>query len=291
MVEATVQSPEIQRPKYKSPARWQPTNGLMVGMAVALFAVVGDALIAIYELFFRSLVLDSPILLVAFGIWQTAQLALLSIWVGLGGGKLWVRLLICAAAVALAMLATNEGNWRMGEYVGFALLVALGALPFGAMYLAGYHVESDEEYLAGYRDDEPLRRGQISLRQLFGWTVAATLVAGLARFMPEMPRSAITVAVLSAVLAVTDTAMVFSIFAPRRLQAVAVLLILVTAVTTAMILGASMLLSAGRVGGGEALIATYMSAAHIGLTSGVLLLFRRLGYRLQRRFVAAAART
>ena len=77
-------------------------------------------------------------------------------------------------------------------------------LPFGLLYLAGFEFASAEVMQFSAKGGSELRRGQVSLGQLFAWTVAAAvLVASVARFAKLGPRevmsSAISVATFSSI--------------------------------------------------------------------------------------------
>jgi len=273
----------------KAALDWQPpADGIGLGAVVAIIAAIGDLIVTAGIGHGRG---EPPPIVVIIGciIWVSASVGLLAIWLGLGGGPVWLRLLIVGATAALGTVVATEGRWEPEGFAVLALFVVAIALPFGVVRALGFKMGRIDVAKPDAGAGSGLRRGQFSLRQLFGWTVAAAMVASVARFVPPMAEELVVAGIWAMVGSVVFAGTAIAIFAPRRIATVALGLGALCFTVGSATGGASILLSAGRVTAGEFAAMVAATVGTVLLTGFTLLLFRRLGYRLQRGGQAASS--
>ncbi len=259
------------------------TPGLLWGLIVASIAIGGDLLIYGIETTFHWRGGEPALVTVMFMSWITAGLGLLTVWLGIGGGRLYLRLLVIGAIGAITVLILGRGTWSAQGFAGFVLFLAAGALPFGLLYLAGFEFASAEVVRLSTTGGADLRRGQVSLGQLFGWTVAAALVASVARFAKLGPREAMSSAISVATFSTIAVGAVCAALMPGRRDMVVLRTIILGASTMLLICGGAVVLFGMPPDIEDLFYLALGSLVHVSLMSFVLLLYRRLGYRLRRR--------
>jgi hypothetical protein len=162
------------------------------------------------------------------------------------------------------------------------LFLAGGAAPFGLLYLAGFELMRVDA-MQPLAEEAKLRRGQFSLRQLFGWTVAATLLASVARFAPLALREWIPVAIASATFSLIAVGVVCAALMPRGGKMLAIRFIILGASAVMLTGGVAVITSGGRGRFEDFAYLAVGSLMHVFLMCIVLWGYRHLGYRLQRR--------
>jgi hypothetical protein len=294
-------------PITRSAADWQPPWTVRaLGVVVAIVAISGDLvavgiafggfrgpgtsfyLMYVALTFITSAVVGppSPLLYLMCAAWFTSGFGLLTVWLGLGGGRLYVRLLVMGMISAILVLVVGKGHWSAGAFALSVLFPAAGAAPFGLLYIMGFELASAADARASGGGGAALGRGQFSLRQLFGWTVAATLVASLARFATISPGDAVLFGVWAATFSLISIGAVFATLLPGGPEAVVLrAVMLYPAAVLAAGFAAALLVGAARAGINVEGIwhLAFTMLMHVLLMGLVLLLYRRLGYRLRRR--------
>jgi len=255
------------------------SDGKLLGIVVAVVAVIGDFFI--YGI--GPPVLVARLLIPMCIAWLTSGLGLLTVWLGIGGGRLYLRLLVIGVIGAITVLLVGKGTWSVEAFAGFVLFLAAGALPFGLLYIVGLELMSAEaaRHSGGARAE--LRGGQFSLRQLFGWTVAATLVASVARFAKIEPRDGLVFGVMAGTFSLIAVGAVCAALLPGRNQTVAIRIAILSASAIMLTIGVTVLFSGAPPRDEEISYLALTSLVHVWFMSFVLLLYRRLGYRLRRR--------
>jgi hypothetical protein len=258
------------------------SDGLMLGIAVAVIAVVGA--LFIFGVGTMDHRIREPVFItVIFIAWVAAGFGLLTVWLGIGGGRLYLGLLVVGAIGAITILIVGRGTWSVEAFAYFVLFLAAGALPFGLLYLAGFEFASSEVVRFSAKATMELRRGQVSLGQLFGWTVAAALVASVARFAKLDPRDAMPSAISVATFSSIAVGAVCATLMPGRREMVVLRIIILGASTMLLIGGGAVVLFGMPPDVADLFYLALGSLAHVSLIGFVLLLYRRLGYRLRRR--------
>jgi hypothetical protein len=252
------------------------SRGLAVGIAVALVAMIGDLAILTDSTPLREGLVGSLCI-----SWFLASAGLLVIWLGLGGWRLYIRLLIVGAAAAVAELAGDHGHLDVQGFGKAFVIVALAALPFGLIYLLGYELAPSTGLLGG--EAAPCAR-QVSLKQLFAWSACAAIVACVARFVDitELFGCAIAAAILSLICVALVLASLSIL--PNGLVVFAVIVISVAAIISAVVAD-NLIADLRLIGDRDFLIAT-IALGPMTLISGVLLIYRAIGYRVRRRTAA-----
>ena len=100
------------------------TPGLLWGLIVASIAIGGDLLIFGIETTFHWRGGEPAFVTVLFMAWITAGLGLLTVWLGIGGGRLYLRLLVIGAIGAITILILGQGTWSVQAFAGFVLFLA-----------------------------------------------------------------------------------------------------------------------------------------------------------------------
>jgi hypothetical protein len=225
-----------------------------------------------------------------------SQWILVSIWLGLGNWPLPWRLLATMFAVAAQLLMMFDANGPPDFWTavwGGSLMVIATSLPFGVFKLFGFRLvrlaapaERPDVHPAQEHDSASQRPPaiQFSVRNLLSWTASAGIVAALIRDV--LPFNGPVVETLLIIMAATTAMGGTSIWAtlsnkgawPRILAPLGVSLLI------AMIFGVS---GAPSDTIGVFFSATMLASAAIMI---VLLLFRRLGWRIAFRPPVAAAK-
>ena len=233
--------------------------------------------------------------------WFIASLGLLSVWLGVGRGPLFVRLLIVGAIGGIAaffipnMLFSRPTEWHFENFDGVVLVVVTCALPFGLLNLAGFRLQHDDADSSGRENrGAALKAGQFSIGQLFGWTAAAAILAGLARVAQFSLHTWILLGLSAPICCSAAVGTVCTALAARRTWACLLCLLLSDAFAVALSGGFGIFDLYTR---GEHLtlllflersqFAAQIALAHAVLLNVVFLLYRRLGYRYTRQALQA----
>ena len=275
-----------QVPSYVRTSSREPmSDGLLLGIAVAGVFLLGDVVLKLvpptwlnsYEGLFFFVTL--PLLMA----WQSGAFGLLSIWLGMGRGPLCVRVVLVGGAVAaieyLVCRYFAPGTyWSGAAFADTVLEVAVVAVPFGLLRLFGFELWSSN-FVRFVAERKPeFRSGQFSLRQLFDSTVSAAIVAAIARFAEfSHPRLLIAAA---AVYCLGSLGPACAAWMPRRTKVAVGLLFCCAAIVSGVAAGFEIFTDKES----TLVVAIAISAAfHVLFLSFVLLLYRRLGYRIRRR--------
>lgn len=258
--------------------RWL-SAGLPLGLTVAIVAALGDR-VAFYVMH-ESAFHHPPLLDAGALAWTTASMSLLAVWLGLGAARVYLRLLVVGAATALLTFMADEGDFRGWQFAEVSLVVVAAAIPFGLLYICGFGLVNVRAGCNAGGADGRLLRGQISLRQLFGWTIAAAMVASVARLERNEPLDWLQLAITSVVFATAAIGAGSATLMPVRKNTLKLCLAILGGCTLGLAALLSLLM--GFSGGPESFLLGLALIEHVALLSGVLLLFRRLGFRLQRR--------
>ncbi len=275
MTDATAGAVTAREPSHDSPG----LSGRALGLTVAAIAGTGDLCI----LYVASHAEREPAVFVILlsAAWIMAQFGLLSTWLGLGGGPLCLRLLIAAPPVAAAANCLNPNGLESGTFADMAIFLVVGAVPFGLIYLLGYHMSREVAAAAPADGLEKYRSRQISLRQLFGWTVAVALVASVARYSSIQPRELFELGALSLVFFSISAGAVLATLFPKEAALVGIMLVLIEFATAILTVAVAQIV--GMRGSGDVGPTVIVAMMHVAIMSGVLLGFRAIGYRLRRR--------
>ena len=257
------------------------TDGRAAGIMVAVVALLGD--LALYGIG-RGARGEIPELLMTLVVaWYTSGLGLLAVWLGLGGGPVYLRLLVAAIPGAILILLLDEGRWHVEAFAGLSVFLVAVAVPFGVLRMFGFELRILRPYETATDVDQELGRGQFSLRQMFGWTVAASLVASISRFIEFPRREWVAFSVTPAVFSLISLAAVCAALMPRN-GGVGRWVIPLCVSTMLLTCGTAVALAGMPRGDSSPLF--YLAAAsvlHVLLIFGVLMIFRTMDYRLVRR--------
>ena len=254
----------------------------MLGIAIAVVAVAGNCIVYGIGSGREFRLFNSPIFFIPATAWVTSSLGLFAIWLGIGRGWLFLRLLVVGAVAAILVLIFG-GGWHAEAFADFVLFLVAAALPFGLLYIFGFHVQHIKQMQDAAVSHRQLRKGQFSLQQLLGWSVAATLVASVGRFAQIGPREWVGFGVTTGIFSCIAVGAVCAALLPGQ-PATVVIRLCILGGSTIGLTCATVILMSGRGPGGadELAYLAFGSLAHVSLMSLALLLFRRLGYRLQR---------
>ena len=254
-------------------------SGRTLGLAVTAVAGAGD--LCIFGLMAHN-EHEPPIFVIVLAIaWIWAQLGLLSIWLGLGGGPLWLRLLIAAPLVAAASQRLTPSGLDAETFADMALLLVGAAAPFGLIYLLGFQLSRESAAVATADGLEKYRSRQISLRQLFGWTVAAALVASVARYSSIPLAGLLDAGALALAFSLLSVGAVLATLLPKEAALVGIMFVLIEFATAILTVAVAQLV--GMRESSEIAPTVIAAMIHVAMMSGVLLGFRAIGYRLRRR--------
>lgn len=254
-------------------------SGRTLGLAVTAVAGAGD--LCILGLITHAEREPPIFVILVISAWITAQFGLLSTWLGLGGGPLWLRLLIAAPLAAVASQRLTPNGLDISTFANMTLLLVGGAVPFGLIYLLGYHLSREATTGAPADGLEKYRSRQISLRQLFGWTVAAALVASVARYSSIRLGDLLGIGLLSLGFFSICAGAVLATLLPKESSVVGAWLVLLgiaTGMGTVLVMQLMGISSSTDVA-----LTVVVAVLHVAIMSGVLLVFRAIGYRLRRR--------
>jgi hypothetical protein len=259
------------------------SNGMLLGIAVAVVEVVGDLIIYGVGRWNGPPIHPVPLVIAMCIAWFMSGLGLLTVWLGIGGGRLYLRLLVIGVIAVILILVVGEGNWSAEAFACFVLFLAAGAMPFGLSYIVGLELVSAEAAKITGGAGEELRGGQFSLRQLFGWTVAATLVASVARFAKIEPRAGAIFGVTATIFSFIALGAVCAALLPGRTEAVVLRIVILCLSAVMLADGAATLIARAPTRAEDFAYLSFTTLMHTSLVSFTLLLYRRLGYRLRRR--------
>jgi hypothetical protein len=211
-----------------------------------------------------------------------SQWILVSIWLGLGNWPLPLRLLAVMFAVAAELLLTFDVNGPPDFWTavwGGSLMVIATSLPFALLKLFGLRLVHQDSLLDQARREATI---QFSIRNLLSWTASAGIIAALFRSVAEFDWMIIEpVLMIGAATAAIGGASIFAALSKRRVWPRAL-----APLAVALVIGLLFAVS----GAPESAVAVFFWATMLGTgaTMVVLLLFRRLGWRVAFRPPVAA---
>jgi hypothetical protein len=279
MDDAPMATVSLIKPPAEPPVEVLPlTQGTLLGVVVALVAVVGEFLLSRTSFWERG---GDLVFCVAVA-WFGASMGLLSVWLGIGPGRLYLRLLVVGAflAIAEAILVPIGGSWESAIFAGMALFVVGASAPFGLLWLAGFRTISPASGEAANSSRLDVRRAQVSLRQLFGWTLAAAMVASVAEL--AQPESFFSTVLLDGLFSFINCGLVLAVLVPASARVATRCVSLAVALVPLAALGLLKLTSNGIFNAEAAIVTIGTSLVYVGLMCLVLLPYRRLGYRYRR---------
>jgi len=264
--------------------------GLALGLLLAAVTIAGNLVFRQYHVqMFRAVPFSWSII----NAWECGGVALLAIWLALGRTPMFVRLFAVAilAAVEAALMAAfclhprSLGltfSWQVVAtmLVDRTLLIVAMALPLALLRLAGFAVSLQRG--GRVSTDRCRRPGQFTVRQIFAWTFAAALLAGMSRFGSLPFGSSAVPAICTAIYSLIATGMACAVLTPRGNCLVAAWTIGVAAVSPILGGCVAVLTLPRDVVSGLAPGYAVMSLCYSLLVCGALLLYRCLGYRLCR---------
>ncbi|HEX3998449.1 MAG TPA: hypothetical protein VHX65_07865 [Pirellulales bacterium] len=184
--------------------------------------------------------------------------------------------------LSLAFLFLSQGHWEASVFADLSLFVVATAMPFGAMYIFGLRLTNTAGTRKPVDGDVESRLNQFSLRQLFGWIGACALVAGVARFANVEWRDWASFTVFGGAFSLVAVGASLAALLPGRSETVLLRLFLL-GVSTIAVVGGFAILELGRFANvGDVMYIAFMGLEHTALITIALLLYRRIGYRLER---------
>ena len=211
-----------------------------------------------------------------------AEGSLVAIWIAFGNRPLPVRMVFAVPAIVVTFLPHSTGPYGVYAFAVGMILVVGASLPSLMFRIIGWRLA---RLSAGPATNPPVSQNpaQFSLGQMFGWTLAVAMVAGLVRILlrPEDLSPGMIVDLLAnggicLFFGAIASATVWAAFNPRR-----PLLRLLAVVVVTGVLPLSILWTLRANGQGIFMIVSLI-VLDACFTGCALLLFRPVGIRLVR---------
>jgi hypothetical protein len=282
------------------PPKATANNLALAAIPLGIAVIIGNIILLRLV---NSGLLPPDFLRIAASAFVTAEGSLVAIWIAFGSRPLPIRLTFAIPGVAVVVLPYSVMSYGAAQFPFGIGLASLGskisgpaiAFVFDILLVVGVSIPLLAARILGWRllqfptesDAINAQSGQnptqFTLRQMFGWTLAAAMVAGLARLVVRddyFRFGVVTVLLVEARNCVACSAVALSAMwaALGRGRPSRRLLIVVASTGLITFTGLS-LLKVGVLGIFEIVSSAVLDAL---MTYCGLLLFRRIGYRLVR---------
>jgi hypothetical protein len=276
----------IERRRRQMEQKAQPTDLAPAVIPLAVALVVGNSIVLAL---IHARTAPPEILQAAVAAFVSSEGSLVAIWIAFGSHSLPVRLAIAVPGAAMIFVPffIEDRPDAAAMFATALLLVVIVAIPLLLMRATGRRLirfVTDDDAKDWQRDENP---AQFTLRQMFGWTLAVAMVAGLARlvagtddFRHDMPRELLATGAVCLACGAMAYGAAWAALGRRNPAA---RLAGVAAIATLLGWAILMLLS---IPFGAPVEAVFMVMAWVVLdalmTGCALLLFRAVGFRLVR---------
>jgi hypothetical protein len=260
------------------------SDAVMLGTIAGAIAALGD-LVILGAVFADPRVVNSALIGWICVAWFSGSLGLLTLWFGLGRDGLYFRLLLAALGALFLLISIWAGrrNWEVVLIARSLLSLVAAAAPFSLLRLAGFQFAYAGAPRSPGNGSTNARRRQFSLRELFAWTIVAALLARAASVAHLAPREWMALAGAPAVFSLIAIGAVGVTSLPGGGTMVAIGLEILCGIVMLAARGFAILFLDMRRTDDDLIGLVFASLGHVLLISFVLLLYRRLGYRLWRR--------